>query len=117
MTMVSKKFIPSMTSPFLEIMEKMIESRHDGSDADDEDNVDDNTGLQSTGENCEAEGDSSSDEDHLNLKKCLTDVNFPDSEEDSDSEDATNEAENVSGDDGVNQGNESEELFSASEED
>ena len=120
-----------MTSPFLEVMEKVIESRDDGSDADDEDNVDDNNDLQSTGENCEAEGESSSDEDHLNLKKCLTDVNFPDSEQDSDSGDDTKEAENVSGDhahvmanendkyneDGGNQGNESEELFSASEED
>ena len=42
-----------MTSPFLEVMEKMIESKDDGSDADDEDNVDDNNGLQSTGENCD----------------------------------------------------------------
>ena len=118
-----------MTSPFLEVLETMIESRDDGIDAGDDDD-DDNNDLQTTGENCDAGGESSSDEDHANLMQCLTDVDFPDNENDSDDEHNTKEAKvlSVSGDQGhvmanksdaynEDQGNESEELFSASEED
>ena len=116
-----------MTTPFLEVLDKLIESRDDGRNADDSDD-NDNNDLQYTGENCDTDGVSSSDEDHTNLKQCLTDVNFPDSEKDSDNEQDTNEAKNVSGGQGnvitkesdssnEAQGNESEELLSASEED
>lgn len=52
-----------MTSPFLKVLENMIESRDDVNDADDDDNND----LQSTGENCDSEGESSSDEDCFKL--------------------------------------------------
>ena len=85
-----------MTTPFLEVMENLIENRDDGSDADESDD-DGNNDLQSTGENCDADGESSSDEDRANLRQCLTNVNFPDSEKDSDNEQDTNEAKNVSG--------------------
>ena len=116
-----------MTTPFLEVMDNLIESRDGVSDADDSDD-DGNNDLQSTGENCDADGESSSDEEHANLRQCLTDVNFPDSEKDSDNEQDTNEPKNDSGGQGNvmakesdssndAQGNESEQLFCASEED
>ena len=88
-----------MTSPFLEVLETMIESRDDGIDAGDADD-EDNNDLQTTGENCDAGGESSNDEDHANLMQCLTDVDFSDNENDSDDEHNTKEAKvlSVSGD-------------------
>ena len=79
-------------------------------------------------ENCDADGENCSDEYHTNFRQCLTDVDFTDSEKDSVNEQDMNEAKNVSGGQGnvmdketdlsnEAQGNEREELFSASEED
>ena len=116
-----------MTTPFLDVLDNLIESRDGGCDTDGSDD-DDNNDLQSTGSNCDADGENSSDEDNANLRQCLTDDDFPDSEKDTDNEQDMNEAKNVSGGQGnvmakesescnEAQGNESEELFSASEED
>lgn len=117
-----------MTTPFLDVLDNLIESRDGGCDTDKSDD-DDNNDLRSTGKNCDADGENSSDEDHANLRQCLTDEDFPESEN-SDNDQDMNEAKNVSGGQGnvmakesgskscnEAQGNESEELFSASEED
>ena len=99
----------------------MIERRDAVADDDDDDNDD----PQPPDGNCDAEGESSSDKDCVNLRQCLTEVDFPDSEKETDDEQNTKEAKNISGDQGHENdsyedqatGNESEELFSASEED
>lgn len=80
---------------FLDVLDNLIESRDGGCDIDNSDD-DDNNDFQFIGKNCDVDGENSSDEDYVNLRQCLIDEDFLESEN-LDNDQDMNEVKNVSG--------------------
>jgi len=113
-------FRDELASPFLDVMERMLaEGDDDRDDDEDDDHYDDNVDDDDHDDgNDHADNDQHSNDSEEDYRNLMSDIIFP--LEDEDEQDANgndSQTENVNEDDSNSSGEESEELFTGSEED
>lgn len=110
-----------LASPFLDVMERMLaEGDDDRDDDEDDDHYDDNVDDHDDHDdgNDHADNDQHSNDSEEDYRNLMSDIIFPlDDEDEQDANGNDSQTENVNEDDSNSSGDESEELFTGSEED